>query len=341
MATLEQELKRLSKKSKKQNYWQNYIACKEKLIKTILPSVTTTADAIDGSMLTDHGPEHIETVIEKASLLVNGAEIKLVTYEIYLLLLSILVHDLGNALGRDGHETKIQEVWKTVWGPLGFDQFDMVIMLQIAGAHGGTVNQSKDTIRALSRETKWMNESVRPQLLASILRLADEMSEDRHRANLLAIELDKVKEQAQAYHYFAAALHSFGYDSKACELQIGLAAEASHFRRNLGKRQGVTTLLDEIYERVVKVYQEAVYCSKYALGYITVHRVRVNVKIFKNAKSIMDFSFVAEETGHPGEGNFKNIFSLCPELNDFQGKNRKLDHTLLEELVAEKERAGA
>jgi hypothetical protein len=89
------------------------------------------------------------------------------------------------------------------------------------------------------------------------------------------------------------------------------------------------------------VYQEAVYCSKYALGYITIHRVRVNVKIFKNLKSFMDFSFVAEETGHPSEGNMKTIFTLCPELEDFQGRKRKLDLALLEELVAEQERISA
>src|SRR4051812_22116567 len=51
--------------------------------------------------LNDHGPDHIKTVIQRASQLLNNGQVcPLTAREVFLLLNAIQVHDIGNFYGR-------------------------------------------------------------------------------------------------------------------------------------------------------------------------------------------------------------------------------------------------
>ena len=73
---------------------------------------TTLGAALHGDgLLTDHGVEHVKMVIQNAGKLVGDMQYKRLNgYEIYLLLLAIHFHDVGNVCGRQEHEKKIDDI---------------------------------------------------------------------------------------------------------------------------------------------------------------------------------------------------------------------------------------
>ena len=73
---------------------------------------TTLGAALNGDgLLTDHGVEHVKMVIQNAGKLVGDMQYKRLNgYEIYLLLLAIHFHDVGNVCGRQEHEKKIDDL---------------------------------------------------------------------------------------------------------------------------------------------------------------------------------------------------------------------------------------
>ena len=65
--------------------------------------------------LTDHGPQHIETVISRASDLIRARSCDLSSYEVFLLLAAIHLHDVGNIHGRTGHQYTAIDVRRLAW----------------------------------------------------------------------------------------------------------------------------------------------------------------------------------------------------------------------------------
>ncbi len=330
----------LQKKLKKggKTLYSSFTGVAEILQRSVYPEINMLANANSGAdfFLTEHGSKHIDTVIAKANTLVDGSEVELTVYEIYLLLIAICIHDIGNALGRSGHEGKIDEVLDKVFGPLGFDELDRTIAVNIAGVHGGRVAGSRDTIRAVDRVTQWKGEAIRPQLLAAILRLADEMAEDGGRASKLGLEIGKIPAASEVYHVYALALHSFTADAEACELRMSFAANSDYFTKKYGKDTESVFLIDEIFARTVKAYYEGKYCSKYSSGNMAFDKVRVRIEVFAQSKKLVEITYVLEERDHPAASASSDIYVLAPELCNYGQLGQKLDAETLQAILAER-----
>lgn len=154
----------------------------------------------DGDLLTDHGPEHIKTVIQRASQLVASKRCELSAYEVFILLAAIHFHDVGNMLGRKGHEVNSRQIQAEL-GPETFtDNVERVVVYRIAQAHGG---QPKDKLERLPPLEPVLGFQVRVQFLAAILKFADELADDSFRASTLPWK--EIPKKNQIYHRFANA----------------------------------------------------------------------------------------------------------------------------------------
>ena len=79
---LEETLKHLASKAKNQfpeshttnSFWSRYSAMAEKLNVELHPQVQAGAVAVDGGLLTDHGPIHIKTVMNRAADLLDNPQ---------------------------------------------------------------------------------------------------------------------------------------------------------------------------------------------------------------------------------------------------------------------------
>lgn len=179
--TLEDELgARAGKDPDAEAFWNRYSSMKDYLATQYYPWIQATCP-----FFTDHGELHINSVIRAASLLLephlgSRRRSQLSSLDIFLLLASILWHDVGNALGRVRHAERITEMTNEVRS-LGFPNLGIHrLVCEIASAHAGEDGLSKPRAQEDS-STPRRTYTVYPTALAALLRFADEISEDQSR----------------------------------------------------------------------------------------------------------------------------------------------------------------
>lgn len=289
------------------------------LNENVHPTVQQRAPLIDeGVYLTDHGPRHIEVVLRRASQLVrsykslvDGENSEYVPgiglYEIFLLTLGIHFHDVGNMYGRSGHETRLMDVMNNI-GPLQpIDRFAKNAIIGIARSHGGRIEGDRDTIGRLAEKLSDGEVEYRPQLLAAVLRLADELADEHSRAdNFGLISPEKLPETCLIFHKYAEGLQ-VSVDLRAGQIGLTFSLHAADCRRTYPKvvngAQANLYLLDEIYERTLKTYIEMIYCGRFMrqLG-TSLSKVVVSIVVYESPahpEPATSLSFVIGESGYP------------------------------------------
>ena len=294
----------------------------------------------EGIYLTDHGPNHIELVMKRASQLVRTEDSllrdgkkdqfyksSLTPYEVFLLALAIHFHDVGNMYGREGHEQRIYEEMQRI-GPLAIPNHQKIIISRIAACHGGKVEGSKDTIKSLPDGWERDGEAMyRPRLLAAALRLADELADEHSRAdNYGLMRPGDLPATCLLFHKYAEGLR-VAIDPLAGFISLTFSLYTDDLRapfKKPVKGGGVVDqyLLDEIYERTLKTYSEMQYCGRYMRALDTrLNEVRVEIEVYphKNTStSIRQYHYTIGDTEYP----------------DYAGKEREVLLTLARDFHA-------
>lgn len=237
------------------------------------------AIAGDG-LLTNHGVEHVNDVMLHANMIIGKNIKKLNGYEIYLLLLAIHFHDLGNIKGREEHEEKIEEIMMEMEDALP-DAVEQQFIIAIATAHGGYVNGDKDTIFHISVDKSCNGIKVRSKLLAAILRFADELSDDYTRAKFKGMEIP-VKNQV--FHEYSKSLEPVLIEGETVAFHYRIPYKLTQDR--IGKANKKVFLYDEILERLAKVMRELEYCRNYGEGLIKITTLNVTIEVLEPEKII-------------------------------------------------------
>ncbi len=289
------------------------------MFKDVHPQIEKMALAADGGFLTDHGSEHINTVIDRASFML-GPKPLLTPYETYILLSAIHLHDVGNVYGRVGHEAKHAEIITTAGSLLGTDPAEIRLIQQIAAAHGGKDDRGNplDTIGGLMESDHFLTADVQVQALAGILRFADELADDSERAGRLALAIDRMPEEAALYHEYALSLHSVKVrpPEKSVELRFNLDSKSAC--RVFVKDGSPRFLLDEIYDRTLKMHRELIYCSRYMRRLVWLDTINVKIDIFIHRENIHPWEVVPyslREVGYPQRPMSISHFTQQPHLD--------------------------
>ena len=280
--------------------------------------VTAGAVAIDGGLLTDHGPEHVRTVINRASQLVRTNRCDLSHYEVYLLLAAIQLHDVGNIKGRKMHQITASEVAEWLGPSIGRDAIQRRTIVQVAAAHTAGDSEKKDTIGKLANERFILNKRVRPRLLAAILRFADELADDRARSSRFLHETDNVPTSSEVFHAYAYALHSVVVNHESREVELHFEMDSDRSMRELGKGDTQVYLLDEIFDRSVKLHLERTYAMSFMRDWISIDAIRVFVEVYGDGLDPKEkIGYRLADRGYPEEPA-EGIYSLAPELSSFR-----------------------
>jgi hypothetical protein len=280
--------------------------------------VTAAATISDGGgFLTDHGPEHIKTVIQRASdILRKSPAASLSCYETYILLVAIHVHDLGNFFGRDSHEMNAEKVMEELGSVLGIEMPEKRAVFEIAQAHGGKIGADKDKLSQVPTIKDVLGQDVHSRFLAALLRFADELADDKTRSSRYMIEAGKIPTPSEIFHKYADALQSVIVTGETVRLEFQLTE--ADVKRKFGKGDGHVYLLDEIYDRTMKMHRERMYCMRFLRRDINVNRIDVSIRVYGDGFSLLKeravISYSLEEAGYPDEKN-PTIFVLCPSLN--------------------------
>lgn len=298
------------------------------------PNVNLGA-AISGSgLLTDHGVEHVKSVINHALDIISDVN-DLTGYEIYILLMAIHFHDLGNVFGRDDHEQRIADIIDEMGDRLPLDNPEKEYVAAIATAHGGYVDGDKDTISYINLDEVYSGIRIRPRLLAAILRFADEISDDLKRAGNGV----DVPEGNKVFHEYSKALAPISVVSQTLRLHFRIPYNLTQDK--IGKGDTKVFLYDEIKERLAKCMRELEYCRKYSDGLIKVTTLDVAIDYLKkdsNTRKLESDAFRLSLHGYPD----KKIFSLEHYLDNSGtvGETRTLKYKDGEELCVEMKKWG-
>jgi hypothetical protein len=309
------------------------------LNKEVHSIVNQGAAAAKSGWLTDHGPEHVSTVIRRACDMLfcrDSDESELTPYECYILFLAIHMHDVGNVLGREEHEKKITEAMANIRaGILGDDSLEQRLIRDIATAHGGYVDGNRDTIGHLRYTRSMSSNSPRVHLLASILRFADELADDCTRTKRFLMNLANTKKMlsgSEIYHHYADRLRSVKPDRRDgvvyLRFELDIDKDRELILEKCQKGDKKQYLFDEILERSLKLHHEHVYCAKYMQPFVSFSRVEVEINICKNKylDIVNTMRFVMQDCAYPSAP--ASLSALCPELAGVSGAvlRKKVTH---------------
>ena len=133
--------------------------------------------------LTDHGPRHIQHVLENVFKLLEHDLDYFRPIEHYVLGLGVLFHDVGNLHGREDHNKRIAQFYDHVRGGGEFAH-EKSVVVQISRAHSGEArNGSLNTLVDVPAKSQLDGEPVRAREVAAIVRFADELAEGPQRTS--------------------------------------------------------------------------------------------------------------------------------------------------------------
>jgi hypothetical protein len=269
--------------------------------------------------LNDHGPRHIDAVIKRAGQMLDNSNEDLTPREVFCLLSAIQLHDLGNFYGRVGHEQKIMEVVAEGKSHIGSDHIERKHILQIAEVHGGKSQgtNDKDTISKLKDQAPVLDEIIRLRLVASLVRFADELADDRFRADVNLLKEKKLPKSSEVYHAYSACLSSVLVDQTTQTIELHFDIDKEFLSEAIGKDDSDIFLIEEIYNRVLKMHQERIYCARFWKSHLSIESILVIINFYSDdihEEVHPEITFTLSERGYP-QGN-QTIYEMCPQLKD-------------------------
>lgn len=290
--------------SRQKDYVSAYTTIKEHLANDYY-QVTGTALAKGGHRFTKHDITHVDDVIDTAGRImgIDRSEPDITAYELFVLLVAILVHDAGNAYERRGHEVKAAAILKKLGATSPFNNLERRLVANIASAHGGkNKDGSRDTIEArVQQEIQEVDGcKVHARRLAALVRIADEFSERSRRADDIALETNEPRE-AYLPNFFCRAIN-VRIDSASRSVSMDFEIEKSDLVEEHPDPENdnkPTLIVDYISKRLEKADLERRYCNRYLAGWRPLDVFRSTVAVHEDDLKIGETNATLSDTGYP------------------------------------------
>ena len=197
---------------------------------------------------------------------------------------------------------------------LGDDMGEKHVIHKIAAAHGGHSNGDKDKILRLLETDSLLGYDIRPRLLAALLRFADELADDRTRTNRFLIDTGSIPMESEVYHEYAHALSSVKTPMPGDSVVLLFDLTQDTACRTFGKGADHVYLLDEIFERTLKMHRERIYCMRFLRPAVNIDKINVTIRIYgpRYMGDPKTIPYRLEESGYPD--TVGTIHAICPEL---------------------------
>jgi hypothetical protein len=302
-----------------------YNTFKRAFDKDIHPEIKTKILEIEKEgYYNDHGVDHIKMVINRVSRIISCLNPTLTPetnkfyispYEVFILLMAIQLHDAGHLIGpRTEHAKKGKELLAKFDIAGTLNTAEKLMIGNIARAHGG----KDDPIGKLEPLVSVSHQKIRPQLLAALLRLGDELAEDYTRASNFLLKIDEIENTSLIFHLYSASLNSIELNGREIQLIFYVMDNYLIERYPIKTKTGLLHeyLLNEIFTRTQKTYLESLYCGRFLPEECRFNRVRVKIHLLssKDHEDIIEpISYELKESGYPTLESL-DIHKVCPTL---------------------------
>jgi hypothetical protein len=276
-------------------------------------------------IFTVHGCRHVSDLIKSldkfAKEISESSQVPLSVLEAYILLCAAHVHDAANIEKRDGHPERCNNLlqqYKALFAGTAIIQQ----VYNVASVHGGKHPEyGRDTFRSIEADNSL---SPRLPLLAAMLRLGDELSENPERIPEPVVRAHPHSAESTLAFAYAKSFTRFEFKKESLYLVYGIYPPGHQLRVTVDNRP--VTFLEFLEAKIDVIDREARYCSQYARPVLNIGQISVTIHLYKGALP-SSVALTEKFTLHLSHGYPLLQQSLCersPEL-----KNKKI--TRLEE----------
>ena len=290
------------------NYFDRYRAIKAWLTANVFRNAGAGLSAEDGNYYTHHDAGHVDDVLGSLGRIlgvVSPAEADapvtgLRPYELYLMLVATLLHDAGNAEGREGHAGRAFRYLREMDPIAGNDSVEWRLIANIAKAHGGNVGGNKDTIGSLLEHSEPAHQQgkVRPRLVAALLRLADEISEGPSRANVIALKKPYKRPESVIHNLYCMVVR-VSVDPRDRSLTMIYDVPLSKLAELHPLNGTDVYLVDYIAQRLEKSDRERRYCNRFTSEVVRFEKIKARLEITDGDEILERVAIEIQEEGYP------------------------------------------
>lgn len=238
-----------------------YVATRDKVLNEI-----KQIQGVEPS-LSDHGPDHIHNVLNNAiSLLsVDAAAHGLRAFDLYVLGMAIVFHDVGNLFGRKDHHLKIGTVFDWARGVGANVRREKTVIIRAAQAHAGTsASGGRDTLAEVDITDHLEGHAIQLRTIAAVLRLADELAEGPQRTTEFYRTKIGYDVSSDVFHKYAACTN-VAADRANERIRLTYEIQLSDFGTDANEqRTNLSLFLEFLLHRVAKLDEERRYARFYA-----------------------------------------------------------------------------
>ena len=275
----------------------------------------------DGStpdIMTIHGCRHVSDLIENLDKIAQEIARKsgatsLSPLEAYILLCAAHVHDAGNIGGRKNHPNRSRELIKK-YMHLFYDTESRQNIFDVARVHGGeSARFGLDKLREIPSDNFTF---PRLPLLAALLRMADELSENPERVPDALINWFKASPKSNSAYKYARSFR--GFELQNDTLSLVLRAAPEQYASNDAEAPQAMTYFQHLEKKIDVIEREARYCSQYGRPDFNIRRIQVTVHFHEedHPSPVSNTSVVTLELDRGYPNDLPLLSERCAELSD-------------------------
>ena len=217
--------------------------------------------------LTDHGPRHIADVMRQVFSIIGSdkSDHALEARDLYILLQSILFHDVGNLHGRNRHNERVGNMFINARGNGDDLRRERDLVVRTARAHSGKSSAGdKNTLIELDDHAHSPFGPIKQRSIAAILRLGDELAEGPQRTTRYYRENVGYDEKSKIFHEYSRCT-SIMADRASGRICLTYDIDVEDFLTGTGAidRPRLEELICFVRYRIAKLDQERRYTKFY------------------------------------------------------------------------------
>ncbi len=241
-----------------ENFFTKYKLAKERLTKIIY--IRTAGGFREGN---DHGPQHILRVLGYLDRIPGEPGVATLSpYELYLVAMSVLYHDIGLLHQRKKHSEISAHLLKAENSGFLFDPHDKEFMAIAIKDHSSSQDIKEDS-RNFSTVEYVRNHSVRIRLIAALVRLADELDEDHRRAPADLQQLLPLPNESKFYWAFNQHIQSVEPQLRNNSIRITMSVNDEDNELSFTTNDQTRPFIELAMEKIIKINTEREYCNQF------------------------------------------------------------------------------
>lgn len=230
----------------------------------------------------NHGPSHIKRVLEYLNHLLGAKPLELVKpRELFLAMMSSLYHDTGILRGRKEHAAKSALFVLEDRNTYILNEHEREIVSAVVASHSGTSDIETECSR-FSSEENIGGATVRPHMIAALVRLADELDEDYRRADPILEQRLSIPNESKFFWRFCQRIRGIELRQPSHQIIFNIEFKSEDIESFVCVDKKDRPFLSEFANKLVKINKERVYVNKYLPEELHYRQMLISVKPLKN-----------------------------------------------------------